>query len=35
VRQPLYDSALHMWQHYAAQLAPLRAQLEAAGIPIG
>jgi tetratricopeptide (TPR) repeat protein len=34
VRQPLYDSALHMWQHYAAQLAPLRAQLEAAGIPI-
>ncbi len=34
VRQPLYDSSLHMWQHYAAQLAPLRAQLETAGIPI-
>jgi tetratricopeptide (TPR) repeat protein len=34
VRQPLYDSSLHIWQHYAAELAPLRAQLEAAGIPI-
>ena len=34
VRQPLYDSGLHMWQHYATQLAPLRARLETAGIPI-
>jgi tetratricopeptide (TPR) repeat protein len=34
VRQPLYDSSLHMWQHHAAELAPLRARLEAAGIPI-
>ena len=34
VRQPLYDSSLHAWQHYAAELASLRAQLEAAGIRI-
>lgn len=34
VRQPLYDSSLHMWRNYAAELAPLRAHLEAAGIPI-
>ena len=34
VRQPLYDSGLNMWQHYAAELAPLRARLEAAGIAI-
>jgi tetratricopeptide (TPR) repeat protein len=34
VRQPLYDSSLLKWQHYAAELAPLRARLEAAGIPI-
>jgi tetratricopeptide (TPR) repeat protein len=34
VRQPLYDSSLHMWQQYAAELAPLRARLEAAGIPL-
>jgi len=33
VRQPLYDSSLHMWRNYAAELAPLRARLEAAGIP--
>lgn len=34
VRQPLYDSSLHLWRHYATQLAPLRARLEAAGIPV-
>jgi tetratricopeptide (TPR) repeat protein len=34
VRQPLYDSSLHQWRHYAEQLAPLRTQLEAAGIRI-
>jgi tetratricopeptide (TPR) repeat protein len=34
VRQPLYDSSLHQWRHYAAQLAPLRTQLETAGIRI-
>jgi tetratricopeptide (TPR) repeat protein len=34
VRQPLYDSSLQQWQQYAAELEPLRAQLEAAGIAI-
>ena len=34
VRQPLYESSLRRWQHYAGELAPLRARLEAAGIPI-
>jgi tetratricopeptide (TPR) repeat protein len=34
VRQPLYDSSLHQWEHFAAQLAPLRARLEAAGIRV-
>ncbi len=34
VRQPLYDSSLNLWQHYAAELAPLRDRLLAAGIPI-
>jgi tetratricopeptide (TPR) repeat protein len=34
VRQPLYDSSVHLWRHYATQLAPLRARLEAAGIPV-
>ena len=34
VRQPLYDSSLHQWQNYAAELEPLRRRLEAAGIPI-
>jgi tetratricopeptide (TPR) repeat protein len=32
VRQSLYDSSLDQWQHYATQLAPLRARLEAAEI---
>jgi len=34
VRQPLYDSSLIQWRHYIAQLAPLRARLESAGISI-
>jgi tetratricopeptide (TPR) repeat protein len=34
VRQPLYDSSLHSWQHYAAELAPVRERLEAAGIRV-
>ena len=34
VRQPLYQSSLQQWQNFAAQLSPLRARLEAAGIPI-
>jgi tetratricopeptide (TPR) repeat protein len=33
VRQPLYDSSLHQWQNYAAELGPLRKRLETAGIP--
>ena len=32
VRRPLYTSAVSQWRHYARQLAPLRARLEAAGI---
>lgn len=32
VRRPIYTSALVLWQHYAAQLDPLRKRLEAAGI---
>jgi tetratricopeptide (TPR) repeat protein len=34
VRQPLYDSSLHQWQNYAAELAPLRKRLETADITI-
>jgi tetratricopeptide (TPR) repeat protein len=34
VRQPLYESSLNQWQHYASELAPLRARLEAEGIPV-
>ncbi|HUN27130.1 MAG TPA: sulfotransferase [Steroidobacteraceae bacterium] len=34
VRQPLYDSSLHLWKHYAAELAPVRARLESAGIAL-
>jgi tetratricopeptide (TPR) repeat protein len=34
VRQPLYDSSLQQWRNYAAQLAPIRARLEAAGIRV-
>jgi hypothetical protein len=32
VRRPLYQSASGRWRHYAAQLAPLRAALEAGGL---
>ena len=32
VRKPLYDSSLQQWRHYAAELEPLRARLEAAGM---
>ena len=32
VRRPLYTGSLTLWHNYAAQLAPLRARLEAAGI---
>jgi tetratricopeptide (TPR) repeat protein len=34
VRRPIYDSSLQQWRNYAAELAPLRARLEAAGIKI-
>lgn len=34
VRQPIYQSAVNEWRHYAAQLAGLRARLEAAGIAV-
>lgn len=34
VRQPVYDSSLEHWRHFATQLAPLRARLEAAGIDV-
>ena len=35
VRQPVYDSSLEQWRHYADGLAPLRVRLEAAGIAVG
>src|SRR6202042_601595 len=31
-RQPLYDSSVDQWRHFAAELAPLRGRLQAAGI---
>ncbi len=34
VRQPLYDSSLQQWRHYATELEPLRIRLEAAGISL-
>ena len=34
VRQPLYDSSLEQWRHYADGLAPLRKRLAAAGIAV-
>jgi tetratricopeptide (TPR) repeat protein len=34
VRQPLYDRSLDLWRHHAAELAPLGARFEAAGISI-
>jgi tetratricopeptide (TPR) repeat protein len=32
-RQPLYDTSVDQWQHFASQLEPLRVQLESAGVP--
>ena len=32
VRRPIYDSSISQWRHYAAELAPLRWQLESAGV---
>ncbi len=32
VRQPIYATSVGKWRHYAPQLEPLRARLEAAGI---
>ena len=34
VRQPLYSSSLHQWQHYAEHLAPLRSRLQAGGVQV-
>jgi hypothetical protein len=34
VRRPIYNSSIAQWKHYEQQLSGLRAQLEAAGIPI-
>ena len=34
VRQPVYDSSLEQWRHYAEGLRPLRERLEAAGIAV-
>lgn len=34
VREPLQTSGLERWKHYAPWLAPVRARLEAAGIPL-
>ena len=32
VRQPIYDTSIGKWHHYARQLEPLRVYLEHAGI---
>jgi tetratricopeptide (TPR) repeat protein len=34
IRRPIYDSSVSQWRHYEKQLAPLRTQLEAAGLKI-
>jgi tetratricopeptide (TPR) repeat protein len=34
VRQPLYETSLDQWRHYAAELAPVRSRLEAAGVSV-
>jgi tetratricopeptide (TPR) repeat protein len=34
IRRPIYDSSVSQWRHYEKQLAPLRIQLEAAGLKI-
>lgn len=35
IRQPIYSSSVEKWRHYEAQLAPVRARLEDAGINVG
>jgi tetratricopeptide (TPR) repeat protein len=34
VRQPLYESSVNQWQHFASELGPLRERLQAAGIAV-
>ncbi len=34
IRRPIYDSSVSQWRHYTAQLAPLRDQLQAAGMSL-
>ena len=34
VRQPLYQSSVERWKHYATELQPLREILEAGGVPL-
>jgi tetratricopeptide (TPR) repeat protein len=34
IREPIYDTSVAQWRHYATQLAPLRDQLHAAGIDL-
>jgi hypothetical protein len=34
VRQPIYDTSVGKWRHYASQLEPLRATLARGGIDI-
>jgi tetratricopeptide (TPR) repeat protein len=34
IRRPIYDSSISQWRHYEKQLAPLRTQLEVAGLEI-
>jgi hypothetical protein len=34
IREPMYDTSVAQWRHYAAQLQPLRDQLHAAGIEL-
>ncbi len=35
VRQPIYQSSVGLWRHYAGELEPLRAFFEAAGVDVG
>ena len=34
VRQPAHTGSIDRWRRYETQLAPMRAALEAAGIPL-
>jgi len=34
IRRPMYDTSVSQWRHYEAELAELRAQLNAAGVAI-